>query len=93
MDMEAEVRATCTQCGGSDVRGERIRTAFWEGERLVVVDGIPAFVCPSCGERFFDDSTAIRLDLLRGAGFPDALAASELRVPVFSFDPGAPEAE
>ena len=91
MDMQALGSGICTQCGANEVRSSTVRTAFWEGERLVVVEGIPALVCAACGERFFDDSTAIRLDLLRGAGFPEALATDALHVPVFSFDPDAPE--
>jgi len=89
MDMRAGTGVTCTQCGDGELREARVRSAFWEGDRLVVVEGIPALVCSACGEQFFGDETAIRLDLLRGAGFPDALARGELRVPVFSLDPAA----
>jgi len=89
--MRAEAFATCTQCGGGELHETRVRSAFWEGDRLVVVEDIPALVCSACGEQFFDDNTAIRLDLLRGAGFPDAMARSELRVPVFCLDPAAAE--
>ena len=91
MDMRAEARATCTQCDGGELREARVRSAFWEGERLVVIEDIPALACSACGEQFFDDATAIRLDLLRGAGFPPEMARGELRVPVFSLDPAQPE--
>jgi YgiT-type zinc finger domain-containing protein len=87
--MRAETGLACTQCGEGELREQRVRSAFWEGDRLVVVEGIRALVCPACGEQFFDDDTAIRLDLLRGAGFPEAMARDELRVPVFSLDPAA----
>jgi len=62
-----------------------VRTALWYGERLVVVNGIPALVCDTCKEQYFDDTTAVRLDLLRGAGFPEDRVSGELRVPVFEF--------
>ncbi|HUL94073.1 MAG TPA: YgiT-type zinc finger protein [Burkholderiales bacterium] len=77
--------ATCTSCGGMDVHSAVVRSAFFEGERLVVVEGIPALVCETCGEQFYDDATVVVLDLLRGEGFPEHRARSELRVPVFSF--------
>ncbi|HEX7606521.1 MAG TPA: YgiT-type zinc finger protein [Usitatibacter sp.] len=75
----------CRACGGSDVHAAQVRSAFFEGERLVVVEDIPALVCDGCGEHFYDDATIVMLDLLRGEGFPPERARSELRVPVFSF--------
>ena len=62
-----------------------VRSAFWQDDRLVVVQDIPALVCGACAEQFYDDATVIGLDLLRGDGFPAEEARTELRVPVFSF--------
>lgn len=84
--MDAHVAmAACTGCGGNDIHAAEVRSAFFEGERLVVVEGIPALVCDGCGEHFYDDATVVVLDLLRGEGFPERAARSELRVPVFAF--------
>lgn len=85
MDAARVAQATCSSCGSTEVSAARVRSAFWEGERLVVVEDIPALVCGSCAERFYDDATVIELDQLRGAGFPPEKARGELRVPVFSF--------
>ena len=85
MDAERGGPMSCTSCGSADVRRGEVRSAFWEAERLVVVEGIPAFVCQSCAEQFYDDATVVGLDLLRGGGFPTDQARAELRVPVFSF--------
>ena len=85
MDDSTRVDTKCTQCGGEDVRMDRVRAAFFEGERLVVVDGVPALVCSACGGQFYDDTTVVVLDLLRGAGFPQERAREEIRVPVFGF--------
>lgn len=74
----------CANCGGR-IRSTQARSAFWHGDRLVVVDDIPALVCDSCREQYFDDSTAMVLDLLRGDGFPPEQAKAELVVSVFSF--------
>lgn len=74
----------CTQCGSNDIRGDLVRSAFWHEDRLVVVEDIPAAVCANCHEQFYDDATVMRLDLLRGDGFPAGSAVRELRVPVFS---------
>jgi YgiT-type zinc finger domain-containing protein len=85
MEPEAQPSITCTSCGSPNVRSAQVRSAFWHEERLVVVEGIPALVCAACSEQFYDDSTVVVLDLLRGEGFPEEQARSELRVSVFSF--------
>lgn len=85
MDADLPPAATCTNCGSTDVHTRDVRSAFWQDERLVVVEGIPAMVCGACGEQFYGDTAAIVLDLLRGEGFPLGKACGELRVPVFSF--------
>lgn len=77
--------ARCGNCGSEGLHGTTVRSAFWHGDRLVVVEDIPAAVCDNCHEQYFDDRTMVVLDLLRGDGFPTEKARSELRVPVFSF--------
>jgi YgiT-type zinc finger domain-containing protein len=85
MDAEQTPAINCPNCGCADVTPSQVRSAFWQGERLVVVEDVPALVCTRCGERLYDDSTAIGLDLLRGDGFPPEQARYEMRVLVFSF--------
>ena len=85
MDDELQPSVTCANCGSANVQRGNVRSAFWQDERLVVVEGIPALVCGVCAEQFYDDSTVVGLDLLRGEGFPAASAIGELRVPVFNF--------
>ena len=86
MDSGQQSHVTCTNCGSADVSASHVRSAFWQDDRLVVVEGIPALVCGVCAEQFYDDTTVVGLDLLRGEGFPTEKARTELRVPVFSFD-------
>ncbi len=81
---EQQTRPACEQCGGTDLREDEVRSAFWHGDRLVVVEDVPAVVCATCSEQFFDDSTVMLIDLLRGEGFPPEKARRELRVAVFS---------
>lgn len=76
----------CSACAGASVRLLHLRTVLWDDERLVVVDGVPTLQCPDCGERFLDDATAMRIDLLRGSGFPARRERSRIEVPVFDFD-------
>lgn len=83
---------TCAQCGSDNLHFRTVRSAFWHDERLVVVDDIPAVVCESCHEQYYDDFIAVQIDRLRGAGFPPDLAHGELRALVFSLR-ARPEAE
>jgi len=76
---------SCANCGSTDVRVHHVRSAFWQDDRLVVVQDIPALVCGACAEHFYADTTVVGLDLMRGEGFPSAKARAELSVPVFSF--------
>jgi YgiT-type zinc finger domain-containing protein len=85
MDSGQQSQVICTNCGSANVSASQVRSAFWQDDRLVVVEGIPALVCGACAEQFYDDSTVVGLDLLRGEGFPAEKARAELRVPVFSF--------
>lgn len=83
--LEQQSAVACANCGSANVSIRHVRSAFWQDDRLVVVQDIPALVCGACAEQFYDDTTVIGLDLLRGEGFPAEEARTELRVPVFSF--------
>lgn len=84
MSARDEVHASCSHCGSGNLKATTIRSAFWEGERLVVIEDIPAIVCIDCSEPHYDDRTAVLIDLLRGGGFPTEKALREITVPVFS---------
>lgn len=62
-----------------------VRRAFVDGERVVVVEGIPAIVCRACGAEYCDESTALVQNILRGDGFRADQAVTHLEVPVFRF--------
>jgi YgiT-type zinc finger domain-containing protein len=85
MDNDEVAGFCCSSCGSANVSPNRMRSAFWHDDRLVVVEGIPTLLCEHCGEQFYDDATSIALDLLRGTGFPPPLARCAIEVPVFDF--------
>jgi hypothetical protein len=72
IETEEQPLVRCSNCGSDRIHVADVRSAFWQGDRLVVVEDIPAIVM-------------VVLDLLRGDGFPQENARGELRVPVFSF--------
>ncbi len=86
IDLEAHaVEQECPQCGSASLRRDEVSSAIWNGERLVVVDAIPALLCGACGERFYADETVMQLDLLQGEGYPEDRATRFLTVPVIPF--------
>jgi len=71
--LAAELEAPmCMQCGSASLQATMVRSAFWQGERLVVIEDIPAMVCNACQERFYDDATVVLLDFKRGRDLEDA---------------------
>ncbi|SMB99059.1 YgiT-type zinc finger domain-containing protein [Thermanaeromonas toyohensis ToBE] len=73
----------CYLCGGKTV--QRLVTAEnWWGDQLTLVEGVPAWVCENCGEKYFEAEVCRILDAMR-----EAPPAEEriMRVPVYKFPP------
>ena len=83
-DVSQTLSAPCPECQSADTRHAKVRSAFWHDDRLVVIEDVPALVCNTCGEQFYDDATVRSIDQMRQNGFPPGDAIRELRVPVFS---------
>lgn len=63
-----------------------VRTAIWFGDRLAVVEAIPAYVCQPCSEQVYDDDVSEALRRLAEDGFPAPAAVREMTVSVFSLE-------
>ncbi len=61
-----------------------MRTALWQGDRVAIVEDIPAHVCKACGEQCYDQPVSDALRRLAEDGFPKSAAREEVTVPVFS---------
>lgn len=61
-----------------------MRTAIWQGDRVAIVEDIPAHVCADCGEQYYDSPVSDALRRLAEEGFPSRLAKATITVPVFS---------
>ena len=61
-----------------------VRTAIWQGDRVAIVEDIPAQACHSCLEQFYDADVSDALRRLAEDGFPAEDAQREIAVPVFS---------
>ena len=54
----------CYRCKGGMV-SQRVRFQMTTDQGLVFVEGVPARVCPQCGERIFSVDVMRRLERLR----------------------------
>ncbi|MGO9173137.1 MAG: type II toxin-antitoxin system MqsA family antitoxin [Rhodomicrobium sp.] len=84
MDTTQQLSAPCPACESTNTRHDYVRSALWQNERLFVIEDVPALVCNTCGEQFYDNAAVLLIDRLRATGFPPEDAVRELRVPVFS---------
>lgn len=75
----------CPRCGGA-MHPAAVKTAIWRGDRLFVVEDIPAQVCDSCMEQFYDEETAETLRRLTEEGFASVEPKKEIVVPIFSLE-------
>jgi YgiT-type zinc finger domain-containing protein len=63
-----------------------VKTAIWRGERLFVVEDIPAQVCESCMEQYYDEETTEALRRLTEEGFTSLEPDRQIVVPIFSLE-------
>jgi YgiT-type zinc finger domain-containing protein len=78
-------RAPCPRCGAA-LAATIVRSSIWQGDRVAIVENIPAHVCSECMEQFYDDDVSEALRRLAEEGFPADRATREIVVPVFSLD-------
>lgn len=88
-DTETEAKPvqapSCTSCAGGVLRHHDVKTALWHGDELVVVEGVPALVCENCGERYFEDATALSLDMMRAERGSVGRPERTISVPVLRY--------
>jgi YgiT-type zinc finger domain-containing protein len=61
-----------------------VKTAIWREERLFIVEDIPAEICGSCREHFYDEATTETLRRLTAEGFASADPVRVIQAQVFS---------
>ena len=60
---------------------------MWNGDRLVVIENVPARICVGCQEQYYDADIGEEILRLSGEGFPQAKVVREISVPVFHLPP------
>jgi YgiT-type zinc finger domain-containing protein len=75
----------CPRCS-QPMRSATVKTAIWREDRLFLVEDIPAQVCDSCIEQFYDEETSEALRRLTEDGFSSVEPKREILVPIFSLE-------
>lgn len=73
----------CPRCG-TGMRAGETKTVVWVEDRLFIVEDIPAQVCDSCVEQYYDEETTDAIRRLTEEGFPSAELKREVLVPIYS---------
>jgi HTH-type transcriptional regulator/antitoxin MqsA len=77
----------CHVCG-ERMEERRVKQDFWIKDELIVVEGVPAGVCPRCGEKVVRAEVGRQLAALLGN--PDLLRRTQtMSVPVIPFKKAA----
>ena len=85
VDQSSEPSIPCPRCGGT-AHSATVKTAIWRGDRLFVVEDIPAQICSSCMEQFYDEETSDALRRLTEENFSSISPRTEVLVPIFSLE-------
>jgi YgiT-type zinc finger domain-containing protein len=51
----------CLICKQAEILGRLTSVKFERGEMHVVINNVPARICPSCGEAYVDEEVAVQL--------------------------------
>ncbi|MBE3573464.1 MAG: type II toxin-antitoxin system MqsA family antitoxin [Moorella humiferrea] len=75
----------CYLCGGKTVK-KLVTAENWWGDKLTLVEDVPAWVCEDCGEKYFDADVCRVLDAMRET---PPVEKRFIRVPVYGFKEAA----
>lgn len=79
---------TCSGCGKPTTE-KIVQVTMWNGNRLVVIEDVPARICEGCQEQYYDADVGEEILRLSGEGFPKEKMVREITVPVFQLPPRA----
>jgi YgiT-type zinc finger domain-containing protein len=58
-------KAVCATCGGANPQLRRVTRSFGTGRSLLVIEGIPLWSCPRCGESYFTAQTMHEIERIK----------------------------
>ena len=57
--------SSCTHCGSDRVQLKYVTRSYGKGEGLLVIESIPMWSCPSCGESYFSAQTMHEVERIK----------------------------
>jgi len=80
-NLQSQASLQCKYCG-CETKKDVIKAAHWTKRGLIAIEDIPARVCQGCGEQFFEEEVAQRIQ--KALTYPAAKAKRQTHVPVYS---------
>ena len=59
------VEHRCANCGSASVQRKQVTRSFGKGANLLVIEAIPMWSCPSCGESYFSAQTLHEIERIK----------------------------
>ena len=63
--LSTSVERECAHCGGGKIHLKYVTRSFGKGNGLLIIEGIPMWSCPSCGESYFTAQTMHELERIK----------------------------
>ncbi len=76
----------CAHCGSTPIRLKHVTRSFDKGAALLVIEAIPMWSCPSCGESYFSAQTMHEIERIKALHKSVAVNRS---IPVAAFEAAA----
>jgi YgiT-type zinc finger domain-containing protein len=73
----------CAHCGAASPQLKYVTRSFGKGAALLVIEGIPLWSCPRCGESYFTAQTMHEIERIKALRKSVAVSRS---VPVAAFE-------
>ncbi|MBI5504790.1 MAG: type II toxin-antitoxin system MqsA family antitoxin [Deltaproteobacteria bacterium] len=55
----------CASCGRAGIQSRNVTRSFGAGKALLVIEGIPVWSCPHCGESYFTADTMHEVERIK----------------------------
>ena len=55
----------CASCGNASVQLKHVTRSFGKGIALLIIEAIPMWSCPSCGESYFSARTMHEIERIK----------------------------
>ena len=63
--LSTSVEHHCAHCGSGKIQLKHVTRSFGKGANLLVIEGVPLWSCPSCGESYFTAKTMHEIERIK----------------------------